>query len=154
LYFGSNDFEKAIVYLNRIVNNKKLKMREDLLCFTRLLNLIAHYEAGFDYHIDQHIRDTFKFLLKMGDLHEVQKSLIRFVRKLGNIYPHELKDAFKKLHAELKQYEKDPYERRAFLYLDILSWLESKIQNKTVAEIIHAKANLINRKNRHPTEHL
>ncbi|MGB2152804.1 MAG: hypothetical protein ACPHVX_02435, partial [Flavobacteriaceae bacterium] len=91
LYFGSNDFEKAIVYLNRIVNNKKLKMREDLLCFTRLLNLIAHYEAGFDYHIDQHIRDTFKFLLKMGDLHEVQKSLIRFVRKLGNIYPHELK---------------------------------------------------------------
>ena len=154
LYFGSNDFEKAIVYLNRIINNKKLKMREDLLCFTRLLNLITHYEAGFDYHIDLHIRDTFKFLLKMGDLHEVQKSLIRFVRKLGNIYPHELKDAFKKLHAELKQYEKDPYERRAFLYLDILSWLESKIQNKTVAEIIHAKANLINRKNRHPTEHL
>ena len=71
-------------------------MREDLLCFTRLLNLIAHYEAGFDYHLDQHIRDTFKFLLKMGDLHEVQKSLIRFVRKLGNIYPHELKDAFRK----------------------------------------------------------
>ena len=45
-----------------------------------------------------------------------------------------------RLHEELKQYEQDPYERRAFLYLDILSWLESKIQNKTVAEIIHAKA--------------
>ena len=57
-------------------------------------------------------------------------------------------------HAELKQYEKDPYERRAFLYLDILSWLESKIQNKTVAEIIYAKAHLINRKDKHPTEHL
>ena len=154
LYFGSNDFEKAIVYLNLIVNNKKLKMREDLLCFTRLLNLIAHYEAGFDYHLDQHIRDTFKFLLKMGDLHEVQKSLIRFMRKLGNIYPSELKDAFRKLHEELKQYEQDPYERRAFLYLDIQSWLESKIQNKTVAEIIHAKAAVINRKNKHPTEHL
>ncbi len=96
LYFGSNDFEKAIVYLNLIVNNKKLKMREDLLCFTRLLNLIAHYEAGFDYHLDQHIRDTFKFLLKMNDLHEVQKSLIRFVRKLGNIYPQRTKRCFPK----------------------------------------------------------
>tara|TARA_B100000767_G_scaffold202451_1_gene189345 strand:- start:1972 stop:3543 length:1572 start_codon:yes stop_codon:yes gene_type:complete len=154
LYFGSNDYEKSIVFLNKIVNNKKLKMREDLLCFTRLLNLIAHYEAGFDYHIDQHIRDTFKFLLKMGDLHEVQKSLIRFVRNLGNIYPHELKDAFKELYEELKQYEQDPYERRAFLYLDILSWLESKIQNKTIAQIIHAKAIIINRKDRHPKEHL
>ncbi|MDB2325457.1 hypothetical protein OAR37_02675 [Flavobacteriaceae bacterium] len=154
LYFGSNDFENAIIYLNKIVENKKLKMREDLLCFTRLLNLIAHYEAGNDYHIDEHIRDTYKFLLKMGELHEVQKSLIRFVRKLGSIYPSELKEAFKDLHKELKQYEQDPYERRAFLYLDILSWLESKIENKTVAEIIHSKANIINRKDKHPTESL
>ncbi|MCH1538906.1 MAG: hypothetical protein L7S43_02890, partial [Flavobacteriaceae bacterium] len=112
------------------------------------------YEAGNDYHIDEHIRDTYKFLLKMGELHEVQKSLIRFVRKLGSIYPSELKEAFKDLHKELKQYEQDPYERRAFLYLDILSWLESKIENKTVAEIIHSKANIINRKDKHPTESL
>ena len=47
---------------------------------------------------------------------------------------------FKQLHAELKQYEEDPYERRAFLYLDILSWLESKIENKPIAHIIKAKA--------------
>ncbi len=68
LYFGSNEFENATVYLNQIVNNKTLKMREDLLCFARFLNLIAHYEAGFDYHLDEHIRDTYKFLLKMDDL--------------------------------------------------------------------------------------
>jgi hypothetical protein len=35
-----------------------------------------------------------------------------------------------------------------------LSWLESKIENKTVAEIIHSKANIINRKDKHPTESL
>ena len=29
-----------------------------------------------------------------------------------------------------KKYENDPYERRAFLYLDVLSWLESKIENR------------------------
>ena len=65
-------------------------MREDLLCFTRVLNLVAHYEAGFDYDIDKHIRDTYKFLLKMNVLHEVQKLMIKFVRNLGNIYPHDL----------------------------------------------------------------
>lgn len=140
LYFGCQDYENAIVYLNKIVQNKGLKMRQDLLCFTRVLNLVAHYEAGYDYHIDTHIRDTYKFLLKMDDLHEVQKSMISFIRKLGDIYPHELKKHFKKLHAELKQYEDDPYERRAFLYLDILSWLESKIENKPIAQIIKMKA--------------
>jgi hypothetical protein len=140
LYFGGDDYENAIVYLNKIVQNRGLKMREDLLCFARVLNLVAHYEAGYDYHIDTHIRDTYKFLLKMDDLHEVQKSMISFIRKLGDIYPHELKVHFKQLHAELKQYEEDPYERRAFLYLDILSWLESKIENKPIAHIIKAKA--------------
>jgi hypothetical protein len=44
------------------------------------------------------------------------------------------------LHAELKTYENHPFERRAFLYLDILSWLESKIENKSVEFIIQQKA--------------
>lgn len=40
----------------------------------------------------------------------------------------------------LKVYENHPYEKRAFLYLDIISWLESKIENRPVAEIIQEKA--------------
>ena len=48
--------------------------------------------------------------------------------------------------SELKKYEDDPYEKRAFLYLDIISWLESKISNKPVQVIIKEKALLINRK--------
>ncbi len=152
LYFGVEDNEKCIVYLNKIIHNKHLKMREDLLCFTRVLNVVAHYEAGFDYHLENHLRETYKFLIKMDDLHEVQKAMIRFVRSLGDIYPHELKAAFVKLHKELKQYEDDRYERRAFLYLDILSWLESKIENRPVGDIIREKAQIINRKARNSIE--
>ena len=40
--------------------------------------------------------------------------MIRFLRSLGEIFPHELKDSFIKLYSELKQYEDDPYERRYF----------------------------------------
>lgn len=148
VYFGIGDYENCILFLNKIVDNKHLKMREDLLCFTRVLNLVAHYEAGFDYHLDTHLRETFKFLIKMDDLHEVQKAMIRFVKKLSNIYPHELKSAFKEFHKELLIFESDPYERRSFLYLDILSWLESRIENRSVAEIIKEKAQQLNRKER------
>ena len=148
VYFGKSDYENCILFLNKIINNKHLKMREDLLCFTRVLNLVAHYEAGFDYHLDNHLRETFKFLIKMNDLHEVQKAMIRFVKKLSNIYPHELKSAFKDFHEELTVFESDPYERRSFLYLDILSWLESRIENRSVAEIIKEKAKQLNRKER------
>ena len=98
------------------------------------------------------MRETFKFLIKMNDLHEVQKAMIRFVKKLSNIYPHELKTAFKAFHKELAVFESDPYERRSFLYLDILSWLESRIENRSVAEIIREKAQSLNRKERSTTK--
>ena len=82
----------------------------------------------------------YKFLIKMNDLHEVQREMIKFLRNLGTIFPHELKSEFKKLHDRLIVFENHPYEKRAFLYLDIISWLESKIENKPVAEIIQEKA--------------
>lgn len=137
--FGAGENEKCIYYLEKIINNKSLSMKEDLLCFARILHLFAHYEAGLDYHIETLLKSTYKFLLKMNDLHEVQKEMIKFIKNLQNIYPHEIKKEFIKLHEKFKEFEKDPYESRAFLYLDIISWLESNIYNKPIGEVIRDK---------------
>lgn len=139
LHFGTGDNERCIYYLERIISNKALAMREDLLCFTRILNLVAHYEAGRDYHLQHLLRSTYKFLLKMNNLGAVQKEMIKFIKGLQDIYPQELKLAFKDLHAKLKVYEDHPFESRAFLYLDIISWLESRIENKPIDLIIYEK---------------
>ena len=114
-------------------------MREDLLCFSRVLNVVAHYEAGMDYHLESLLRSTYKFLLKMNDLQKVQQEMIRFIKELPYIFPQDIKEAFKNLYNKLKVYEDHPYERRAFLYLDILSWLESRIHNIPVNEVIRNK---------------
>jgi len=139
LYFGIGENKKCIEYLDKIISNKSLTMREDLLCFSRVLNLVAHYEAGLDYNLDALIKSTYKFLIKMEDLYEVQKEMIKFLRGLGDIYPHQLKQEFIKLHEKLLEFIDHPYERRAFLYLDVISWLESKIDNKSVESIIKEK---------------
>jgi hypothetical protein len=139
LYFGAGNNKKSIEYLEKIIENRSLKMREDLMCFSRILSLIAHYESGLDYHLEIQLKSAYKFLIKMDDLHEVQTEMIAFLKGLGDIYPHQLKGEFVKLYEKLKSYENDPYERRSFLYLDILSWLESKIENRPIAEIIQGK---------------
>ncbi len=142
MHFGVGNNKECIFYLNKIINNKSLLMREDLQCFARVLNLVAHYEAGLDYHIETLLRSTYKFLLKINDLYEVQKEMIKFIRGLQDIYPQDIKSAFINLHKTLKAYEEHPYERRAFLYLDIISWLESKIHKKPVGQIIREKYRL------------
>ncbi|SNR16475.1 hypothetical protein [Tenacibaculum jejuense] len=139
LYFGMGNNKMCIEYLTKIIEAKKLYVGEDLQCFARVLNLIAHYECGLDYHLEKQFKETYKFLLKMENLQEVQKVFIESIRSLGDLYPHQFKKEFQKIHTRLKAFEHHPYEKRAFLYLDILSWLESKIENKTIAEIIYDK---------------
>lgn len=139
LEFGAGNNRACIKHLKKIISNRSLYVREDLQCFARILNLVAHYEAGQDFHLESLLKSTYKYLLKLDDLYEVQKEMITFVKGLQDIYPHDLKNAFKELHSKLKQFENHPYERRAFLYLDIISWLESKIENKPVSEIVRRK---------------
>lgn len=145
IYFGTEKYALCIFYLEKIINNKNLSMREDLMCFSRLLCLIAHYELGKDYYLESQLKNTYKFLIKMNDLHEVQKEIMRFMKNLNSIYPSDIKKEFVKMRIRFIELEKNTYEKRAFLYLDIISWLESKIENKKISDIIKEKAKLSNR---------
>ncbi len=140
LYFGMGKNELCIAYIDKIITSKNLKAAQDLQCFARVLSLIAHYECGLDYDLERQFKNTYKFLLKMENLQEVQKEFITSIKALGDVFPHQIKTEFKNIYARLKKFENHPYEKRAFLYLDILSWLKSKIENKTIAAIIQEKA--------------
>ncbi|MDO7849052.1 hypothetical protein Q5H92_21995 [Hymenobacter sp. M29] len=139
LYFGSGEFGKAIEYLNLIIQHKELSLREDLQCFARILNLIAHYEAGDDASLDYQIRSVYHFLGKMDDQQPMQVEIFRFLRTVGTIAPHEVREAFSRLRDKLMVIAAMPYEGRPFLYLDIISWLESKIAGVPVQEVMQRK---------------
>ena len=138
LYFGSGMNKEAIVYLNLVVQFKEQTLREDIQSFARILNLVAHFELGNDVLVEYQIKSVYRFLIKMGDLHGVQKEILNFLRLLP-MTRNELVKAFKILHAKLVKLSLLPYEKRPFLYLDLISWLESKIENKSVQEVIRGK---------------
>lgn len=140
LYFGSGDNSRAIDYLNLIVNESP-DFRGDIQCYARILRLIAYYEMGDNYLIEYQVKSIYRFLTKMEDLHAVQKEILSFIRKLPKVRPAELKKEFKKLLERFIKLRADPYEARSFLYLDIISWLESKIQGISVQQVIREKFN-------------
>ncbi|MCH2449676.1 MAG: hypothetical protein MK198_05965 [Gracilimonas sp.] len=139
LYFGAGNNDKAIEYLNKIINYPDQKLREDLHCFARILNLIAHYELGNQTHVEYQIRSVYRFLRKMNDLNLVQQEILNFLQNLGRANGLSLKEKFKKLRERLLEINEMPYQKRPFLYLDIISWLESKIHEKPVQNIIKQK---------------
>ena len=81
-----------------------------------------------------------RFLVKIEDVNEVQKYILRFIRRLSGIRPDELKEEFIKSRSDLMQWVDDPFEKRAFLYLDVISWLDSKIEKRPVQDVIMEKA--------------
>jgi hypothetical protein len=137
LHFGLDNYRECVTYLDKIIENRALVLREDLLCYSRILKLISLFELG-DHHLDSFIISTYRFLIRMNDLHEVQREIIEFIR--GDIYPTDLQKMFMVLHTKLKLLEDHPYEKRSFLYLDIISWLESKIEVQSMLSIIQEKA--------------
>ncbi len=139
LYFGSGDNDNAIHYLNLIINQKNPNYREDIQCFARILSLIAHFELGNSQLVEYQVKSVYRFLAKMHDLHAVQQAIFRFLRKSFKMRQAEIKNEFIELRDKLVSLQDDPYERRPFLYLDIISWLESKIENREVQAVIRQK---------------
>lgn len=139
LHFGANQFDEAVDWLNLIINQKSPDYRADIQSFARILNLISHFELGNDQLVEYQVKSVYRFLSKMEDLHEVQKEIFRFVRRLPRIRRSELQGEFVSLKKKLEKIQEKPYESRPFLYLDIISWLESKISEKPVELVVQEK---------------
>jgi hypothetical protein len=138
LYFGCGKHDQSIDYLNRIIN-WKTDLRTDLQCYARLLHLIAHYELGNDNLLEYLVKSVYRFMAKMENLSVVEEEIFSFLRKAFSLSPAQLKPEFITLLNRLKQYEKNKFETRAFVYLDVISWLESKIEGVPVQAIIKQK---------------
>lgn len=145
LHFGAGNLHACIDYLNRIINYPDSRLREDIHCFARILSLIAHYDLGHEGLLEHQVRSTYRFIRKMNDMNQVQEEVLKFLRNLPSVRPGDLLERFSTLRDRLREIHEMPYQRRAFLYLDIISWLESKIEQKPIEEVIRAKSTSRNR---------
>ena len=139
MYFGADKNEEALDYLNKIINFKAGPLREDIQCYARILHLICHYELGNIDLLEYIIKSVYRFLAKMEDLNMVQTEVLKFLRKALYLNDRDLQKAFLKLKNKLEVLASHPYEKRSFLYLDIISWLESKLSAEHIGEIIREK---------------
>ena len=138
LYFGSGDYSTCIDYLQRIINDH-IDLRYDLQCYARLLHLMAHYELGNFEIIESLMKSVYRFMARMKNFTVVEEEMFKFLRNSFRLQRHELKAELEKLLAKIKHFEKNRFETRAFAYLDIISWVESKVYKKPMGEIIHEK---------------
>lgn len=138
LCFGSGDYDRCIDYLQKIINDKT-NLRYDLQCYARVVHLMAHYELGNDMLMESLSKSVYRFMAKMKNLTTVEEAMFKFLRQSIPLNPRAIKPQFEKLLHTIKHLEKNRFETRAFAYLDVISWVEAKVYNKTMSEVIHDK---------------
>ncbi len=138
LYFGSGDYETSIDYLQRIINDN-VEVRTDLQSYARLLHLMAHYEMHNFEIIDSLTKSVYRFMAKRENLTVVETEMFKFLRVSLQVSRHKLKQELEHFLQKIKHLEKNRFETRAFAYLDIISWVESKVYEKPMGDIIAMK---------------
>ena len=139
LYFGAGDYHTAIDYLHKIINDNQNGLRNDLQCYARLMHLLCHYEIGNEEILESLIKSVYRFFARMKNLTIVEEAIFTFLRHSFNVKARLLKPELEQFLKKIKHLEKNRFETRSFAYLDVISWVESKVYEKPMEEIIHAK---------------
>ena len=78
-------------------------------------------------------------MAKMENLTVVEEEIFKFLRHSFNMPKNKMQPELEMFLKKIKQFEKSRFETRSFAYLDIISWVESKVYHKTMSEIIGEK---------------
>ena len=75
-HFGADKHNKALFWLNKVLNDTEQTLRQDIFTYARLFNLVVHYElANYDL-LEYIVRSTQRFLSKRHRAHQVENLLV------------------------------------------------------------------------------
>ena len=75
----------------------------------------------------------------MENLTVIEEEIFRFLRNSLQLSRHKVRQDRELFLQKIKHLEKNRFETRAFAYLDIISWVESKVFNKPMSDVIYEK---------------
>lgn len=136
LYFKTEQFEKAQIWLEKVLSQSDL-IREDVHCFARIFDLLIHFELDNDMLLESLIRNYKRYFKKREKYYKFEQIMLQFLKKSLEIFHiKELQQLYKNLQIELKELQKDSYEKHLLQYFDFVAWTEAKIQKKPLKEIL------------------
>ncbi len=131
--FGARKFESAHKWVNKILGKKGSDIRQDILSFAHILNLMVQYEMKTFDNIETQINGTIRFLKQRKSSYKFESIVAEYLQDLKQIEtPLELKASFVQLRSQFQSLTDDPFEKKAFAYYDFIGWLDNKINSKAV----------------------
>lgn len=136
-HFGNGEFKKALFFLNELLNNFEQHVRQDIYNFARILNVLIHFELNNTDLLEYEIISINRFIRKTKRDYNIETILIKYIRKIIRTNAtDEHKVLFERLYQEMEQLFENHQETVILEYLDVFSWVESKINKTTFDKLV------------------
>jgi hypothetical protein len=131
-YFGDDQFNQSLKWINNILNSKELDQKEDIVSFAHLINLLIHFELKNNALLPYAIKNTKRFLAKRKRTFKFETVFLKHLTKISNAEDkYEIEQLLQNIETEIKALKNDPFESVAFEYFDFHVWLTSKVKNRS-----------------------
>lgn len=135
-YLAANDPGKAVIYVNKIINSETTDFREDIQTYSRLLYLMAHYDLDNIDLLPYLVNTVESFYNKIKSKNRLQTRTLQFFKKVSTVGISERQPLLMDFQQDLRDINADPFEKRAFVYLDINNWVSAKLSKKSISKVV------------------
>lgn len=146
-FFYIGNLKQSMHYQNILRNEFDLSVNPEAQYFLNIFYLITHYDSGHHEILPYLVKPFTRFIKKRSHVSEVEAVMVDLLKKT----PHSAsdkthrkdalseKEEFTKVKKNIENLPIDKVHHYIFKYFDLISWLESKIRNKSFQEIIIEK---------------
>lgn len=123
-YFVSKNNDRALDYVNKILNTRTSFLRDDIQINTRLLALFCHYELDNLAFVDSELVNVQRLVTRSAESSQLHRLAISLLRQLVRMPVSERSGVLAEYQSKLQQLAADPYERKSMRYFDLINWME------------------------------
>ncbi len=136
-YFCSGDANVALFWINKVLNDREPSLRQDVYGYSRVFNLLIHFELGNFGLLEYIIKSTHRYLSKRQLAYQIEELIIKSLKQLSkNKSKSEYDKIFQDLAKEIEKIKNDEYEMTALKFFNFNAWIDAKLNNTNMSESI------------------
>lgn len=130
------NYESALKFNNRLIEESGLNFKSDVYLFGRLLNLVIHYGLGNYDLLEYNVENTYKFFREKNALRKAESVIFAHFKRLIKAEPEDYKELFNEFHFNLNKLPMDNNTQNLYSMLNFTMWAKAESEGITMLEAI------------------
>ncbi len=134
-YSYTGRYEQALDYLNQIEKSRSEDIRQDVLVYARLMQLICHFQINNFTFVENTIDNVRLHFNNCQLSNKVIEVVLQFLKKASKAMNFGIDNDILKLQDQLKKLRSSQFDKIAFIYYDFYNWCGSILKNTTIEKV-------------------